>query len=56
MKKFEKYMDDFENYKRYTFKCKCSCPQHCGHSCLDCDYCSDCECETCINQQEQESK
>lgn len=38
---------DSQNYKRYEFKCRCSCKQHCGHSCLDCDYCTECECENC---------
>jgi len=45
----EKYMDDYENYKRYTqMKCLCGCPAHCGHSCQDCENCPDCECEICV--------
>ena len=43
----EKYMDDFENYKRFTSKCACRCDAHCGHSCQDCEYCPDCECKAC---------
>ena len=44
-------MDDYDSYKRYTnTKCPCGCPSHCGHSCLDCDNCTDCECKTCKEQ------
>lgn len=51
----ERYMDDYESYKRYTHSgnCKCGCPAHCGHSCLECDNCSDCECEDCLTGQGQ---
>lgn len=38
---------DFESYKRFIRHCKCGCEMHCGHSCLDCDYCTECECEYC---------
>jgi hypothetical protein len=41
-------MDDFENYKRFTRKCKCGCEAHCNHSCQDCEHCPDCECPECI--------
>jgi len=45
----EKYMDNYGEYKRYTAKkCKCGCSQHCSHSCQDCEYCPDCECEQCL--------
>lgn len=43
----EKYMDDFQNYKRFTSKCTCKCDAHCGQSCQDCEYCADCQCEDC---------
>lgn len=43
-------MDDFENYKRLTLKCKCGCKAHCDHSCTDCEHCPDCECETCLTE------
>lgn len=56
MEKYMPYMDDFQNYKRYTYKCKCSCEQHCGHSCLKCDYCSECECEDCQRIKEFKSQ
>jgi hypothetical protein len=46
----EKYMDDFENYKRFTGKCKCGCPVHCDHGCQDCEYCPDCECPRCVEE------
>lgn len=48
----EKYMDDYESYKRFTaVKCPCGCKQHCGHSCQDCEYCPDCECVECVKGQ-----
>lgn len=48
----EKYMDDYDSYKRYTaLKCLCGCKRHCGHSCQDCEYCPDCECVECIKGQ-----
>lgn len=49
----EEYMkDDYESYQRYVSKkCPCGCLAHCGHSCLDCDNCSDCECQDCIKGQ-----
>ena len=45
----EQYMDDFENYKRFTIKCKCGCPAHCNQSCTKCEYCPDCECSDCVD-------
>jgi len=47
----EAYMDDYNDYKRYTAatNCKCGCKKHCGHSCQDCEYCPDCECPDCKN-------
>ena len=29
-------------------KCKCGCLSHCGHSCTECDGCTECECSECI--------
>lgn len=46
----EQYMDDFENYKRFTSKCACGCKAHCDHSCQDCEYCPDCECPRCVEE------
>jgi hypothetical protein len=43
----EKWIDDFGAYKRLTANCKCHCLPHCGHSCQNCDYCTECECEEC---------
>ena len=42
-------MDNYNDYKKYisATKCKCGCKEHCGHSCQDCEYCPDCECEKC---------
>ena len=44
----EKYMDNYQEYKRFTSRCKCDCKPHCGHSCLTCDSCTECECDECI--------
>lgn len=52
--KFEQYMDDYGSYKRFKSmikKCNvCSCEQHCGHSCQDCETCPDCGCDDCTKQ------
>ena len=51
---YKSYMDDFGNYKKYTFRafCGCGCEKHCGHSCLseDCD-CTECDCRSCSTGQ-----
>ena len=46
----EKYMDDYDSYKRYSDKCTCGCYKHCGSSCMtdDCE-CTDCECVKCVD-------
>lgn len=46
----EKYMDDYESYKRYKRNCTCACYKHCGFSCMtdDCE-CTDCECPDCMD-------
>lgn len=49
----EQKSNDFENYKRYVRNCRCGCEMHCGHSCQDCDYCTECECEYCRDGQGQ---
>lgn len=36
-----------ESYKKLDNKCRCGCGPHCGHGCLDCDYCSECDCPEC---------
>jgi hypothetical protein len=29
-------------------KCQdCGCTAHCGHSCLECDTCTECSCKDC---------
>lgn len=51
--KYEPYMDDYGDYKRYKEvggNCTCGCFRHCGFSCMtdDCD-CTDCECYECVD-------
>jgi hypothetical protein len=36
-----------DTYKRLRANCPCHCLPHCGHSCLNCDYCTECGCEEC---------
>jgi hypothetical protein len=50
----EKYMDDYESYKRYEQKCPCWCTAHCGFSCQTdgCD-CTECKCPMCAEEQDK---
>lgn len=43
-------------HERYIqYKCKCSCEQHCGHSCsTDGCNCTECECAKCKEKEEKD--
>jgi hypothetical protein len=43
----EQYMDDFQNYRRFTSRCACGCDAHCDSSCRTCEACPECECVEC---------
>lgn len=51
----ENIQEGIELYKRLKTNCSCGCASHCGHSCLECDSCTECDCPECRAEQEKGS-